>query len=456
MQRFLLGFLLGAAVVGLLAWLSARPSPEGALGLPASGAVPEVGSPAPPEASAPTLRLEPAASAEPTSGTHGPSVRARGRRDQAQHGGLAIQIGDGVDLAGWRVVPRGDPQADLECLDMHDWGVLLSARHGGRPLLRSGPTPVFAELDVEEARRRVRHAPATLPPGDVWISSQQIVSERATALGQFAAADGSAFLVRVVALDWTSSALDRRAWLQAERVERRDEGSALIVDEHLVPVPGPGSERAAQLCAWGAALPGFNASTARGFPGEWSRLEGERGRGKIQGFHKRIELPAPWSSVLETGPWLSLHIPEGTTDDARLALDHHSTVLLGGDARGEARVTDHATLIVAGDLLGRVEVENHGILIVEGRVRGTVKVGSWARVLLLQGAGGTLDLTSSRSSQLLLGGHLRGEDIAGLGAPGTGCVLHAERSDLADGVHPALAGWEAVHVADERWVAFRR
>jgi hypothetical protein len=445
------GLLLGAALGGLVVWLSLSTGSGGGhdLDVPRARSAPE---PTP----APALRLEAPPPVERP--TEEPRASASGGPEGADalRRGLALRVGDAVDLETWRVVERTDPSADLECLDLHSDLIVLGARHGGQLVVWTEGEQLFSELERDRARDLVRDAPSRLEPQDLVLTVSPTFTRQRPSLAHAAAGDGSAFLLWGEAVDFARSTLDRRAFLLGERVERRDGGGMLTTGGGQRAGEGPGAAEAERLKVLAAALPGFNASTARNFAGEWVRIERPFGQGTVAGFHKRFELSEPWARSLATGPWLSLHLAQGTTDSAQVILDHHSTVLHAGDQRGEALVRDHASLIIEGDLLGRVTVEVHGILVVRGRVLGTLKVGSWARVVLQRGPGGTLDLSSSFHAHLLLGGHVRRDDIPALGAPGIGSVLHLDRSDLASGTHEKLHGWQQVIVGDERWVQLGR
>jgi len=455
MARFLLGVLTGAALVALAWWLAAPG--DGAEELLARSDRAPIAEGVEAEDAHPVLLAAPRASAPEAGESEGSARRTRAAgADAVAHKGLAVRAGDGVDLVGWRVVARADPQADLECLEIHTGGANVQARHGAQPLLLTGSS-LFRSLRREEARRLAPHAPTSLARRDpVFVALAPHVRQHESGLLYVASGDGGAWALWIEALDDAPSVVDRVVWLLAERVEQREGGGLLADVDLLEPSPGPGQERVEQITAWGAALPGFPASSGKVFAGSWQRLKTPAGTGEVQGFHKRIEFVAPWSGPLESGAWLGLHLRGGTTVDARLALEHHSTVLVAGDLEGEVVVDDHATLVVEGDLLGRVEVKSHGILIVEGRQRGHVTVGSWARVLLRRGPGGSLDLKAGSHAHLLLAGELRREEIAGLGVPGDHATLYLESSDLAVGTHDDLAGWKQVIVGDERWAALRR
>lgn len=442
-MRFVLGLLIGIVLGVLVMWLEGErgetpPTDGGAL------------------ASDPTADDAVGPRAPVLTSSAVPRHRAEGASDVEDVPEGALHIGDGLDLAAGVVRRRGEQPVDIVVHDITQTHVTLGASHGGTPL-----RVPLAALTVPPEPEALFKAAIDAPPAmsDEHVHLHFANDREHTGVAFASSAAGDAYAVVVLTHRWSVAALERHVRLAAREVPTRDGGgvAALVAGASPYATPITQRELAAIRARWraialtripflanqGSVLTG--AFTVTESPPEPLALDAQIRTVVPHAYEGTVSLAASSAAVIEGDANLG----------EKSVVGQGAALVVYGDLTGTLTVGAHGLLVVEGDLLGTVKLTAHSSLHVRGLHRGKVVLGHWGKVILDQRPVGTFE-GSDHPTMVLDAAVARAEmpKLFGSAATGGRGKLVVRHSDLEDGKHVNIAGWQEVHVGGEAWDAY--
>ncbi len=413
---------------------------------PAASELPTAAEPGPAHGAVPTL-----------DGAAGPAEREpAGAVAMDAPGADGLGIGHGLVLATGAVVSGAElATADLVILDIRERQAWLRTPHGsaggalpigaiGRPRTAGALAATFrdAPRELPDRSRVLEHGP--LAPGIAFVRG----------------AGDATWIVWIEHLAFDDDARRRRVRLGTRRVEAREGGGIARMPSAVdAPTVGISTRTLTQIAVRGRAVPRSMNRVVDRLKNDPKVVQDLVDGAELAQQPSPLVIPQALDGTLTIGSSAAAVAAKGTGPDARITTGFHGVLVILGDLDGKHDLKGHAHVHVTGDVLGEVRMENHAVLVVEGDVRGTVMQGSWTKLVLhgaLRGRVTTDPDDKPTHMTLLLDRYVARAAMADLPKGGTWPKLYVRDSDLDEGKHENVGGWDEVHVGGAFWKTLGR
>jgi hypothetical protein len=435
MRRFIAGLLVGAGVVGLAWWATARDDEDRAATSPSPRDVqpPKPRPPAnaaTPRAAAPRRRETPAAESDV------PPFPA---------GEAELRLGEGYVFGEDHVRPRDDVEAaDVVCMDIGEPTSLRCPAGGAAAGLTLGAFGLPA--DPKAVAALAADAPEDLPEKTVSLATRSTTKRPGIAFVR--STTGATYKVFAFGATWNADALLRTVRIGYAEVPRRAGGGSIVLPTSTPAAGAPPLADLRSIMEAGAAVPGsdftnfLNGAYERisSMPVELSLADG-----------KYLLLDEPLATSVEFNAYSGLVASRGVAATGKVRIKSYTGVAVRGEMAGEIDVHSYAYVHVSGNLTGKLYVRSYATVVIDGDLSGEVEASSYTTLLLRGRLTGKLTIRSG-GSKFWFQQYLPRSTVEGLAADGGhGNELHLRESDLSAGKYDDVPGWRTVVVGEDAW-----
>lgn len=367
-----------------------------------------------------------------------------------------LAVGQGLVLAtGTTVTGERLAEADVIVADILQQSIWLKTPHGSA----GGALPIGA---IHQPRTNSAlaaafdSAPAELPDPSRVLERGPLL----TAIAFIRDSQAQVHLVWIETLVQHEEVLRRRVRLAARPVDAVEGGGiAKLATAVEGDIEGVSTRTLEAIARRGAAVPGHVNSRLKKL-GEAPKLIQDPDRLKrIDDRSGPLVLTKRFDREVTVGNNAIVIAAGGDGPQAKIKTESHGVLVILGDLEGSHTLGAHAYVHVTGDVLGEVAMEHHATLVVEGDVRGTVRPGAWTKLVLHGTFRGRLDVGEKRSATwpvFVYDRYVSQDEMTRLPKAGEMPRLYVRDSDLAEGKHRGVHGWDTVHVGGAFWKTLGR